>query len=518
MALVRCPECGTEINENLNSCPNCGYPIQSQTRNTVDNEIHSEKIGLSIASMVLGIVSILTICVWIGVIPAIIGLVLGIIVLKQKRKGKGMAIAGIAMSALAILIVVMMFVWFSNSSKGISEGHDNNKEELKQEQEIIDGFERAEYDKFNSYASENGLDGTLIYIEEKVINQTKINSDEGDPPLLAIVVEQEDKNRWDVNVPSESEIEEIGGENVRIFGTYQGFSDVLNLPAVSVVVDDYEIMDLARIDIKKDDGKYETVWNFGDYVNSNIDTDDIETDEKVYLTDEEIPQFFLDPDSFKGKYIKLTGEVFTAPQDTGEYVELQVWNDPENSKNNFLVKAPKDGTEYTSESYVVVDGKIEGMVTGTNLVGGIVSAPIIDAEKVEISSYKDVVRPTIKECEFDALTIDQYGYSVSIDKVEYAELETRIYITVKNNGGSKFSIFSYSAKLIQNGQQYETETNFYADYPDLQSEVLPGTESSGVLVFPTIDANTDFQFYAEGYSENWEEDIQPYQLSVAVQN
>lgn len=186
----------------------------------------------------------------------------------------------------------MMFVWFSNSSKGISEGHDNNKEELKQEQEIIDGFERAEYDKFNSYASENGLDGTLIYIEGKVINQTKIDSDEGEPPLLAIVVEQEDKNRWDVNVPSESEIEEIGGENVRIFGTYQGFSDVLNLPAVSVVVDDYEIMDLARIDIKKDDGKYETVWNFGDYVNSNIDTDDIETDEKVYLTDEEIPQFF----------------------------------------------------------------------------------------------------------------------------------------------------------------------------------------------------------------------------------
>ena len=221
MALVRCPECGTEINENLNSCPNCGYPIQSQTRNTIDNEIHSEKIGLSIASMVLGIVSILTICVWIGVIPAIIGLVLGIIVLKQKRKGKGMAIAGIAMSALAILIVVMMFVWFSNSSKGISEGHDNNKEELKQEQEIIDGFERAEYDKFNSYASENGLDGTLIYIEGKVINQTKIDSDEGEPPLLAIVVEQEDKNRWDVNVPSESEIEEIGGENVRIFGTYQ---------------------------------------------------------------------------------------------------------------------------------------------------------------------------------------------------------------------------------------------------------------------------------------------------------
>lgn len=242
------------------------------------------------------------------------------------------------------------------------------------------------------------------------------------------------------------------------------------------------------------------------------------TEEKVYLTEEEIPQMFSDPDQFKGKYVKLSGQVFLEPEDTGDYIGLQVYSNPESFDNNFLVKAPKDGTEYTNDSYVVVDGKIEGTITGENLVGGTVSAPLIDADTVEISNYKDVVRPTIKEYTFESLSADQYGYSVSVTKVEFAEQETRVYATVKNNGGSKFSIFGYSAKLIQNGQQYETEMNFYADYPDLQSEVLPGTESSGVLVFPAIDADTDFQFYAEGYSENWEEDIQPYQLNAVIQN
>lgn len=29
MALIKCPECGREISNKANSCPNCGYPIES---------------------------------------------------------------------------------------------------------------------------------------------------------------------------------------------------------------------------------------------------------------------------------------------------------------------------------------------------------------------------------------------------------------------------------------------------------------------------------------------------------
>ena len=27
MALIRCPECGKEISDKAEACPNCGYPI-----------------------------------------------------------------------------------------------------------------------------------------------------------------------------------------------------------------------------------------------------------------------------------------------------------------------------------------------------------------------------------------------------------------------------------------------------------------------------------------------------------
>ena len=51
---------------------------------------------------------------------------------------------------------------------------DSEKEEP--EPEMIDGFEKAEYEKFNSYAEENGLDGTNIYIDGVVKERSSENT------------------------------------------------------------------------------------------------------------------------------------------------------------------------------------------------------------------------------------------------------------------------------------------------------------------------------------------------------
>ncbi len=131
------------------------------------------------------------------------------------------------------------------------------------ESEMIDGFEKAEYEKFNSYAEENGLGGTLIYIEGRVVNQTKIGDSE--PPSIFAVVEQKDGSRWSVGIASDSEIEGIKDKNIRVFGVYQGFSDVMNLPAMAVVSEDESKQGLARIEVENN-GEYETVWKFSDYV------------------------------------------------------------------------------------------------------------------------------------------------------------------------------------------------------------------------------------------------------------
>ena len=112
MVMFKCPECGSEINENINSCPNCGYPIQYHPQNTGDNNSRdSEKIGLAVASMVLGILSLLLVCVAIGYVLAVIGLILGIVSLSQNYGGKGMAIAGVTTSSITLAFLIVGLFW-----------------------------------------------------------------------------------------------------------------------------------------------------------------------------------------------------------------------------------------------------------------------------------------------------------------------------------------------------------------------------------------------------------------------
>ena len=74
-----------------------------------ENEIKKEKIyGLNIAALVLGIVSIVTWCLWFISIPcAILSLIFGIIGIK--KVGKAMAITGIITGAVTLVLWVLIF-------------------------------------------------------------------------------------------------------------------------------------------------------------------------------------------------------------------------------------------------------------------------------------------------------------------------------------------------------------------------------------------------------------------------
>lgn len=52
MSLINCPECGKEISDKAESCPNCGFPIMEEIQqyddnyyNSYQNEIYCPKCG-----------------------------------------------------------------------------------------------------------------------------------------------------------------------------------------------------------------------------------------------------------------------------------------------------------------------------------------------------------------------------------------------------------------------------------------------------------------------------------------
>jgi len=75
-------------------------------------EVKKEGKGRSIASMVLGIVSVVFGCCfyYISIPCAIVGLVLGIISLRKKDDGRGMAMAGVITSIVSLALSIIVIV------------------------------------------------------------------------------------------------------------------------------------------------------------------------------------------------------------------------------------------------------------------------------------------------------------------------------------------------------------------------------------------------------------------------
>lgn len=243
--------------------------------------------------------------------------------------------------------------------------------------------------------------------------------------------------------------------------------------------------------------------------------DSKETKEKEYISDEQVAELFSSPETFKGKYVKLVGKVFTSPEKGEKSVRLQLYHDIANYDNNFIVYYTGSETVDVND-YLIVDGLIKGAFKGKNYIGSNVTAPLIETKNIEKTDYINAVVPTKKEVTLTDATITQHDVSVTYDKVEFAAAETRIYLTATNKSDATFNLHTYSAKIIQNGQQIEAGfANYDADYPEVATSLLAGASSSGIIVFPALE-EADFQIYLEGSSDNWELDFSPFTLEVSV--
>ena len=124
--------------------------------------------------------------------------------------------------------------------------------------EMINGFEAAVYEKFNSPAEENGLEGTDIYVEGTV--ETKVTSKK----VLAFTLKQNDGNYWIVSVTDRPKkdkkiVDDIIDKEVRVFGRYAGYSEAYKMPGLALEGEG------GKITAKNEGQGYQKTWDFESY-------------------------------------------------------------------------------------------------------------------------------------------------------------------------------------------------------------------------------------------------------------
>lgn len=224
-----------------------------------------------------------------------------------------------------------------------------------------------------------------------------------------------------------------------------------------------------------------------------------------------------DPDACKGKYVTFYGIVFQTDESDTQYF-YQVYTDTDYN-NSVLLYVPKELVSDTisNDDFISVVAKVDGAYSGQTVMRVDTTWAKLTAEQIEKSSYVDTFGKAHTTWDFlEPVAVEQQGIHVEVTKVEFADDETRIYVTATNNSSDTVNLWTTSAKVIQDGQQYEqTYGNYLADYPELSSDILPGASSSGILCFDALDAN-EFQFYLEGASDNWDIDLDPFTFTLSM--
>ncbi len=246
---------------------------------------------------------------------------------------------------------------------------------------------------------------------------------------------------------------------------------------------------------------------------STVSEDIASKDSREYVKN--INSVVSDPDSYAGKYIVFYGIVSQTCDEGDDYYVYQVYTDT-NYNNSVLLKVSKDISkkEFKEDSFISVDAKITGSYSGQTVMGVDTSWAYLIAADAKKTTYIDSFGKANTTWEFDNKSIDKHGIKVQVKKVEFADTETRIYVDVTNNSKYDASIYSSSAKIIQNKKQYDEEYGTYSDdYPQLSDDLKPNATSSGIITFGKIKPQK-MQLILEGYSENYDVDLSDFKFDL----
>lgn len=122
---------------------------------------------------------------------------------------------------------------------------------------------------------------------------------------------------------------------------------------------------------------------------------------------------------------------------------------------------------------------------------------------MEESSYKDIAAPTVKEITVNK-TSEQHGVKVTVEKVEFAEEETRVYVKAENNSSDTVNIYAFDAEAIQDGKQIGLSDEAYAaGYDELEDTISAGSSDTGIILFKKMDPDQSFKLQLGAYSDNY---------------
>ena len=141
-----------------------------------------------------------------------------------------------------------------------------------------------------------------------------------------------------------------------------------------------------------------------------------------------------DPDAFEGAGVDIVGQVMGEPQRDGDVTYWQMWPHPTNVDWFAVVGFEDPSFTIADGDYVHVLGTVRGKTEGEIPFLATLDAVAVRAETAEVVDESALAPPALRTVE-PAQSIEQHGLVVTVDKVEFAANETRVFVTVEQSVG-----------------------------------------------------------------------------------
>lgn len=103
-----CGKCGAILDDSALFCDECGERLGAVENRIIKQDDSKKNSPIGIASLVFGIVSILT--GGIFVIPEVLGFIFGIVALKNEEVKHTLPLIGLIMSAVMLVIAIIALI------------------------------------------------------------------------------------------------------------------------------------------------------------------------------------------------------------------------------------------------------------------------------------------------------------------------------------------------------------------------------------------------------------------------
>lgn len=220
----------------------------------------------------------------------------------------------------------------------------------------------------------------------------------------------------------------------------------------------------------------------------------VSTAPKADFTNSNFAVVVANPDGYLRGTVDVTGEVSNFPEPG--LLQMYVGGDV----NTDTVVHYNDTFVFTQEDCVKVTGVVEDQFVGTNMFLATLIVPSISARTIDKVDCSQGLDPAVKTVGLEK-TQTKGGIKVTFHKVDFSDKNTRVYLTVENvHQKASISFYDFNAKALQGNKQYSTDYSFIVDYPKIESNIPPGIEETGVILFEPLNHKTQttarFQFEA----------------------